>query len=1383
MRMLFIIISSILAGIVLTLVVQFVLFRRWFRFLPVVTSTWKPQTESSLLPKELQEALKDTKSDKATCACLNLMFQFLFQELKDTKRIRRWAMNRMKLEFEEMLRSTTGKLLEHISVRDFNLGRTFPIIRGATVNNVSVNEDNMVEEVTLLLDLTYNGRFQLAVDVDMVFGKSAYLSVILTKLQGTARLQFTRLPYTHWSFAFTEDPILDFEVESHFEGRPVAQLTSIIINQIRKSVRKKHTLPSYKIRYRPFFVKPTAESPQQDVYYHGNKISVGRLRVVVVGCTRLANVVVQESLIYCSLALDTIQWMELLSFRHKLWMAHEVELTKTPGQNVGLSFGEVFLLDKYEEMVVVTAVIPASSAAKADIQKNDLLVAVNGVKVTSSKHAVRLIKSSAEKVKLRMERAIKGYSDINRRTSAPASNVEDDANDPKAINESCNETSTSIPNGDSETVDGLASLISSANYAEKSLTESNSIVKTNADRPNGGDGRPRSASAVPSSLPPPPPLPLFPPPSSSASPPVVKKSLTQLLNSGSVLFQRKRQKADVAPAPTKGGSPRAVGGSAKEMGERTADPKSSPKTETGSVADAGSSALERKEKKMSLVDANLPVAPKDDHQLNRNQEDVSADNIETKFKESGAAASKPSFPPPLPPPPPAVAAAAVDDVDDGGCARMRTTRTVTACCNPVFSEKFDFDVEDKHNYLNLCVWLKQPEKLDKQSRIVKPEKDVLLGHISIPLMDVALECLTTLQGDTTNTFNLTPSDSKVETGRTPNSNLASHSGFDERLCHGDVTLRFTYMLDSLSRKERDSVEKMSHENEENGERPSMTIGRTTDAERFQIRSTVPLVAGQHNFVVTHFQTVTYCNFCSKKIWLKTAFQCQLCHMVCHKKCTARCQAQMKCSRLLDGSAVKNDERPAKTSKQDTTRNATDSSVEKGIDRELKEEEEEEETAGLLEGSESSNGGGGEVERKRHNSAPDENISEESETGISLDELHAVTALPRTRSSTSLIELPPKEENAMQQTANVKCIEDDENLSKILGRVKRSSNSDERVVTAAKRMGKELYAHLDPLARKEKLDCTILRLQGEIDGESERRSELVAKERSTTDRKLKTSLKDKLEKSDEKIQSMTVLMLHYCAGLQHCLDQEEQERQKRAEERERTETEREPERKEEETEMRNQNEERKEERAIVESEDDENEREPKGGRNRESSREEPASDEDAPKRENTTVGRCRQPQMSSDCVTTETARGEEKRSSSDDGGEIRLKESLGMSSFDIDVCRVVAAVEAVGERRDPSLASASRRLGDDGCGGGPSKHDATSTSTDVAHETAATPRVVDPVEIFLSPHSGVAVDDGGASSVINARAPPPPPPSGANSASAADAGSTNDGEEERGTSRN
>ena len=52
--------------------------------------------------------------------------------------------------------------------------------------------------------MDYTGGFQLAVDVYLLFNKSAYLSVTVKKMKGRARMQFTRMPYTHWSFSFYE---------------------------------------------------------------------------------------------------------------------------------------------------------------------------------------------------------------------------------------------------------------------------------------------------------------------------------------------------------------------------------------------------------------------------------------------------------------------------------------------------------------------------------------------------------------------------------------------------------------------------------------------------------------------------------------------------------------------------------------------------------------------------------------------------------------------------------------------------------------------------------------------------------------------------------------------------------------------------------------------------------------------------------------------------------------------------------------------------------------------------------------------------------------------------------------------------------------------------
>jgi len=55
-------------------------------------------------------------------------------------------MRRMQKEFADMLnQTTTGKLLEQITVRDFNLGSTFPIIRSVTTSGVQVDDDNMIE--------------------------------------------------------------------------------------------------------------------------------------------------------------------------------------------------------------------------------------------------------------------------------------------------------------------------------------------------------------------------------------------------------------------------------------------------------------------------------------------------------------------------------------------------------------------------------------------------------------------------------------------------------------------------------------------------------------------------------------------------------------------------------------------------------------------------------------------------------------------------------------------------------------------------------------------------------------------------------------------------------------------------------------------------------------------------------------------------------------------------------------------------------------------------------------------------------------------------------------------------------------------------------------
>lgn len=150
-----------------------------------------------------------------------------------------------------------------------HLGTQFPDIKGVKVESIKLDKNNgHIETLNLCINLEYSGNFLLSVDGKMKFGKTAYLSIkginnehdkisiniclsciAVKHIRGLARLQFTRIPYTHWSFSFYNEPVMDLAVESHFQGRQLqSNITNLIVNQIKKAIKRKHTLPNYKIR-------------------------------------------------------------------------------------------------------------------------------------------------------------------------------------------------------------------------------------------------------------------------------------------------------------------------------------------------------------------------------------------------------------------------------------------------------------------------------------------------------------------------------------------------------------------------------------------------------------------------------------------------------------------------------------------------------------------------------------------------------------------------------------------------------------------------------------------------------------------------------------------------------------------------------------------------------------------------------------------------------------------------------------------------------------------------------------------------------------------------------------------------------------------------------
>ena len=70
----------------------------------------KTEEKTTSHPQELS-------GNNGSVIALNMIFQFLFQELKDTKGVRRYIIRKMSFEFKELLTTkAAGKIVQRITV-------------------------------------------------------------------------------------------------------------------------------------------------------------------------------------------------------------------------------------------------------------------------------------------------------------------------------------------------------------------------------------------------------------------------------------------------------------------------------------------------------------------------------------------------------------------------------------------------------------------------------------------------------------------------------------------------------------------------------------------------------------------------------------------------------------------------------------------------------------------------------------------------------------------------------------------------------------------------------------------------------------------------------------------------------------------------------------------------------------------------------------------------------------------------------------------------------------------------------------------------------------------------------------------------------------------
>ena len=95
---------------------------------------------------------------------------------------------------------------------------------------------------------------------------------------------------------------MNVDITSRVQGRTFRHVTRLVSAQIQKLIHKKHTLPSYKIRFNPFFRRPE-QALYENVSNNASSIAVdGILDVTVVESSRLNPSLVADG-IFCTLAL------------------------------------------------------------------------------------------------------------------------------------------------------------------------------------------------------------------------------------------------------------------------------------------------------------------------------------------------------------------------------------------------------------------------------------------------------------------------------------------------------------------------------------------------------------------------------------------------------------------------------------------------------------------------------------------------------------------------------------------------------------------------------------------------------------------------------------------------------------------------------------------------------------------------------------------------------------------------------------------------------------------------------------------------------------------------------------------------------------------------
>ncbi|TSU37058.1 PDZ domain-containing protein 8 [Bagarius yarrelli] len=747
------------------------------------------------------------------------------------------------------------------------------------------------------------------------------------------------------------------------------------------------------------------------------------------------------------------------------------EVIKGPNGSVGMTFRHVPATEGDVVHVSIETVTPNSPAAQADLQKGDRLIAIGGVKVTSSVQVPKLLKQAGDRVVVLYERPVRhqmptmGFGPLQ----DPLGPLEEPAypvaggyeEDPAHIttiditegkdNDSefeelvVESRSAGVPVLAEAKEDTLLCVNQSpkktvANLASKPLGTISPILNRKLNlaglqsplKPQPKES-PKPSPLKSAELSEPPQRPTVPPPPPPVRPPVPPRPHIKVTSPSTACESQDTEGTDsiVEKPPEK--PPPAISNGEKPASDRSPTKASEPKP------------------------INKPVESNDD--LSTIPIMSKQDLIKDKIIESAPGLK--------------------DSMDEQGL--WESTETMFRNRYGRWSKgSVVFDVESNHKYLNVALWCKDPFKLGSL---------LCLGHVSLHLEHIALECLCISSAEYQSTFHLCAPEPRASVSRTALRSLSTHKGFNEKLCYGDITLNFTYLAEGDSDVSSGVFEREGSLHEEEPKEREREREHVPTLTRDDLSYSSMQLEVRHNFQDTQFQNPTWCDYCKKKVWTKAASQCITCAYVCHKKCQEKCLAEHPfCLAIAE-------------------RRSTDSEAKSTINRA---------TTGLT----------------RH-------IINTSSRLLNLRQVSkARLAEQAAEVGSGIVEPSPKHtpntsDNESSDTETYPGASPSKQPSTSGGTklARKEGGLDDSVFIAVKEIGRDLYRGLPTDERSQKLELMLDKLQQEIDQELEHNNLLMSEEREATDARRKALITSALAKSGERLQALTLLMIHYRAGIE------------------------------------------------------------------------------------------------------------------------------------------------------------------------------------------------------------------------------------------------------------